>query len=190
VQKTLNKIYLANERLIKLVNDLLDLSRMESGKLQYEFKNFDFARLIDSIIGEFRIQASDKGIHIVWERADNPVFLWGDQWKLRQVVFNLVDNAIKYTSAGRIEMRLEKEDNNIKLTVSDTGMGISSESIPLIFQKFSRKGKPSKINVQGTGLGLYIAKRIVDDHKGQIWAESSGEGGGSTFYLKLPIKSK
>ena len=187
---TMNKVYLSNERLIKLVNDLLDLSRMESGRMKYEFAEMDLRALVDSIVDEFQLPAKDKGIRILWipSRVGSLPKIFGDAWKLRQVIFNLIDNSLKYTNAGDIEIKLEKEDDSLKLSVKDSGIGMSRETAVSVFHKFVRGGKDaSRANAGGTGLGLYIAKRIVDDHKGEIWAESKGEGKGSTFFVTLPI---
>ncbi len=187
VAKTLNKIYLSNERLIKLVNDLLDLSRMESGKLRYEFADTNIKDLVDSIIDEFQIPARDKGIKIIWnEPVGNFPTIWADGWKLRQVIFNLLDNALKYTNEGSIEISLEKEENGIKLGVKDSGVGMSSETLGMVFHKFARGREGAKIDTGGVGLGLYIAKKIIDDHHGELWPESAGEGKGSTFFVRLP----
>jgi len=187
---TMNKVYLSNERLIKLVNDLLDLSRMESGRMKYEFAEMDLKALVDSIVDEFQLPAGDKGIKIGRAPSQSSGFpkVFGDAWKLRQVIFNLIDNSLKYTNTGSIEIKLEKEDDSLKLSVKDSGIGMSQETADAVFHKFVRGGKDaSRANAGGTGLGLYIAKRIVDDHKGEIWAESEGEGKGSTFFVTLPI---
>ncbi|MBI2023758.1 hypothetical protein HYT01_04345 [Candidatus Giovannonibacteria bacterium] len=188
-QKVLNRIYLSNERLIKLVNDLLDLSRIESGKMQYMPSDFDMTELMDSVAEEFKIPALDKEIQIKWKKPEEEIHAWGDQQKVRQVVFNLVDNALKYTPAGTIEIKLEKYDDKAKLSVKDSGIGMSQTTIELLFKKFSRGEKVPTINTEGTGLGLYVAKRIVEDHKGKIWAESLGESKGSVFYMELPTKN-
>ena len=186
VQKTMNKIYFSNERLIKLVTDLLDLSRMESGKLQYEFAEFNMVELADSIVEEFRTPANDRGIAIVWKKTQEALTVWGDSWKLRQVIFNLIDNSLKYTEKGSIAISLQTNNNMVILSVRDTGIGMTPETAHGLFQKFARGKDSSKINSQGLGLGLFIAKKIIDDHQGKLWAESSGEGKGSAFYLELP----
>ncbi len=192
LSSTVNKMYLSNERLIKLVNDLLDLSRMESGRMKYEFAEMDLEEVIDSTVDEFQLPAKDKGIKLVWKNNQKEYpKIWGDAWKLRQVVFNLIDNALKYTSSGHIEIKLEKEDDGLTLTVRDEGIGMTSETLGAIFQKFvrGREGEVAKVNAVGVGLGLFIAKRIVDDHNGKIWVKSEGEGKGSMFFVKLPLAS-
>lgn len=188
MKKTLNKIYLSNERLIKLVADLLDLSRMESGKMKYEFANFNFIELVDSIVDEFKIPASDKGLDLRWTAPAESLTVWGDSWKLRQVIFNLIDNSLKYTEKGWIEVGVKPDKDIITLTVKDSGIGMSADTAHALFQKFSRGHDSSKVNAQGLGLGLFIAKKIMDDHRGRLWPESDGEGKGSTFFFQMPIK--
>lgn len=180
----LNHVYSSTGRLIALVNDLLDMSRMESGKMQYILAEFDLSELADSIVGEFRIPASDKGVAIIWQKESTPVPVWGDQEKLRQVVFNLVDNALKYTQKGAIQINIVSEAGFVELSVKDSGAGMSKETTQRLFNKFAR----GATGTQGTGLGLYVAKRIVEDHKGELWAESEGEGKGSVFHLRLTAK--
>jgi signal transduction histidine kinase len=184
--KALNHMYISNEQLIRLVNELLDMTRIEAGRMQYTFGEFDFNQLVNFAVEEFRIAGDDKGVKIVWENKGKPVMVWGDQTKLREVVFNLIDNALKYTRAGDIVVKLEQKPDSAQLSVKDSGIGMSRKTISQLFQKFSRGAADAKVGTEGTGLGLYVAKRIVDDHKGELWAESSGEEKGSTFYLKLP----
>ena len=185
-RKTLNKIYLSNERLVKLVADLLDLSRMESGKLQYEFAEFNIVDVVDSTIDEFKIPTSDRGIALIWKKPEETLAVWGDSWKLRQVIFNLIDNGLKYTEKGAVAVSLKKANNTVTLAVKDTGIGMTPEIAHGLFQKFARGKDSSRVNAQGLGLGLFIAKKIIDDHQGKLWAESEGEGKGSVFYIELP----
>jgi signal transduction histidine kinase len=179
-------MYISNEQLIRLVNELLDMTRIEAGRMQYTFGEFDFNQLVNFAVEEFRIAGDDKGVKIVWENKGKPVMVWGDQTKLREVVFNLIDNALKYTRAGDIVVKLEQKPDSAQLSVKDSGIGMSRKTISQLFQKFSRGAADAKVGTEGTGLGLYVAKRIVDDHKGELWGESAGEGKGSTFYLQLP----
>lgn len=111
-----------------------------------------------------------------------------DEEKMRQVVMNLIDNSIKYTKKGKVEVALSREKNKIKFCVWDTGIGISAKDLPNLFKKFSRGTGTSLIDTEGTGLGLFVAKQMVEIHKGKVWAESEGEGKGSRFCFLLPIK--
>lgn len=181
-------VYTSTTRLIRLVNDLLDMSRMESGRMQYTFGEFDLNKLADSVAAEFKTAAAEKGIAIRWRKEKKPIFVRGDEEKIRQVVFNLVDNALKYTQRGMIEITVKSEYGKAVLSIRDSGAGMSSETIGRLFKKFARGDTGPKAKTHGTGLGLYVAKRIVDDHRGELWAESEGEGKGSVFYLRLLTK--
>ena len=110
-----------------------------------------------------------------------------DNEKLRQVFMNLVDNSIKYTAQGSVRVSVKLEDDAVVTRVSDSGMGIDPTDLPNLFQKFSRGKGMSLVHTEGTGLGLYVAREMVNAHGGKIWAESSGKGQGSTFIVSLPI---
>lgn len=114
-----------------------------------------------------------------------------DRKKIREVVLNLIDNSIKYTPPkGKVDIYLKIEKHDLLLAVKDTGLGLSSDTIPKLFEKFSRGEGVSAIDTEGVGLGLFVAKNIIDAHNGEIWAESEGEGKGSAFYFSLPIPKK
>ena len=116
--------------------------------------------------------------------------LTADVGKLTQVATNLIDNAIKYTKEGKVEVRLTKLKNKYRVTITDTGVGMDEVTIKRLFQKFSRADDASKTNVNGTGLGLYVAKQLAEAHGGKLWAESAGVGKGSTFNVELPTNFK
>jgi signal transduction histidine kinase len=181
----LSKVSVSTERLITLVNDLLDMSSMESGKMQYNFAEFDFAGLVDSVAAEFIDPAKEKAVILTWQKPTQPIIIKCDERKLRQVVFNLVDNALKYTQKGFVEIKLIKEVDAVELSVKDSGVGMSPETIAHLFEKFSRAKTGAAAKAEGTGLGLYVAKRIVNDHQSELWAESEGPGRGSVFHLRL-----
>ncbi len=182
----LNKIFLSNERLIKLVNDLLNLSRIERGKLQFNFKERQLADILDSVIAELQMLATRRGLKIIYNRVDLPL-LKIDEDKLRQVFINIIDNAIKYTPKGTITIKTYLDENNVIIAVHDTGIGMKQEDINSIYEKFQRGKTGIDICPSGTGIGLYIAHKIVEAHNGRIWAESKGVNQGSTFYIKLPL---
>lgn len=193
-RETLGKVYTSNERLIHLVNDLLDLSRIEQGKWQYNLAKVAVGPMIQSVIGELKIAAQSKNLLLHFQKPSNAekFLAWADEEKLRQSVLNLVDNAIKYTEKGEIEVRLEVDINPtlMRLSVKDTGMGLSIDDKSRIFQRFSRGKDSFKMNTGGTGLGLFVAKKIVEDHGGRIFAESPGLGKGSTFIILVPFYRK
>ncbi len=194
----LEKTYESAERLVKLVNDLLDLSHMEGGKMKFEFSKVEFGQLVGSVVEELTSQAQRKDLKLECKIPDEKLFVRADEAKLRQVAMNLIDNAIKYTDLGFVNVALEKEaiseqisiNTNravtyVKFSVKDSGMGMRPEEIANLFQKFVRGVNAPRLYTEGAGVGLYVAKKIVDEHHGRIWAESEGEGKGSTFFVKL-----
>ncbi len=188
INDNLKKVFSANERLINLVENLLDISRIESGRQEF---NFSRARLEDMaavVVDNFKNNAKDKKLILIFHKPSSPtpeVKLDAD--KIHEVMMNFVDNAIKYTKKGKVEVSVQANDGHVTYCVKDNGMGISSEVMPVLFQKFSRGKGSFRSHTEGLGLGLYVAKMMIDAHKGKIWAESDGEGKGSRFCFSLPI---
>ena len=180
-----SRIFQSSNNLQIIVEDLLNVSKIEQGGMKYEMANFDFASLVKSITKDLSINAKGKNLELKYITPENEVFnVHGDQIKLRQVVLNFVDNAIKYTKVGHIETSIIKKDGKIIFSVKDTGMGLTPEIIDTLFQKFNR-GDGARMNTSGSGLGLYLAKEIVRAHDGKVWIESEGLGKGSTFFVEL-----
>lgn len=176
------------KRLNKLVADLLTLARSDSNELQLLKKTVNLGELIENSIQTFRQLAAVKGIRIETQ-IQHPLELSGDQERLQQLLVILLDNALKYTDEqGTITVSCRREGNAIALSVKDTGVGISPQDIPYIFDRFFRADKMRSRQQEGTGLGLSIAKWIVDAHGGKIRAESE-EGEGTRIYVQLPLKS-
>jgi len=182
----LNKTYESAERLIKLVNDLLDLSHMEGGKMRYEFKKVELAAMVQSVFEELAPQAARKNLKFEFNRPAGEFNVWADEEKLRQVAMNLIDNAIKYTKEGGVVLSLVDTGGQIEFSVKDTGLGMSPQEIPKLFQKFVRGTTAPRMYTDGSGIGLYVAKKVMDEHRGQIGAQSAGAGQGSTFFIKMP----
>ena len=185
----LRKVYASNEKLIILVNDLLDLSRIESGRIVYNFSPIFAAAFTENIVEELRSKAVAKNLTLKFNKqADGDLFIfYGDKNTLAQALFNIIDNGIRYTDQGKVEVDLIVDDNDIMWKIRDTGAGINNEEKKNLFQKMKRGERISHIYTEGTGLGLYVAKKIIDAHNGSIWAESEGIGKGSIFYVKMPI---
>ena len=185
----LRKVYASNEKLIMLVNDLLDLSRIESGRIVYNFSPIFAAAFTENIVEELRSKAVAKNLTLKFNKqADGDLFIfYGDKNTLAQALFNIIDNGIRYTDQGKVEVDLIVDDNDIMWKIRDTGAGINNEEKKNLFQKMKRGERISRIYTEGTGLGLYVAKKIIDAHNGNIWAESEGIGKGSIFYVKIPI---
>ncbi|MFA4941793.1 MAG: ATP-binding protein, partial [Patescibacteria group bacterium] len=188
IRDPLVKVYESGERLIRLVENLLNISRIESGRLQFSYEVMPLEKIVDSVVGELSGYAAKKGLKLEYAKDEKLPSIKIDEEKIRQVVMNLIDNAIKYTKRGKILVSLKKEKNNIQFCVADNGMGISKEDLPNLFKKFSRGANTSTVHTEGTGLGLYVAKEMIDAHNGKIWAESKGKGKGSKFCFEIPIK--
>jgi signal transduction histidine kinase len=187
-KENLLKVYEANERLIRLVEDLLSISRIESGKLKLHFEITQLEITVESVVKELTKAASSKGLSLSYAKADKETEkVKIDPDKIRQVVMNLIDNSIKYTKEGAIVVKVETIKDKIRFTVKDTGLGIKKEDLANLFKKFSRGTGVSLVHTEGTGLGLYVAKMMIEIHQGKIWAESPGEGQGSSFCFELPI---
>ncbi|HET8575436.1 MAG TPA: ATP-binding protein [Candidatus Paceibacterota bacterium] len=189
----ISRIFESSKRLIVIVDDFLDLRKIEQGQMKYTFAFFDMKALVTSVVEEMTPMAKEKKLSLVYEdNREDHYALRGDQGKLRQVVSNLIDNSVKYTDAGEVRVYLEKigdpsaQGGKIRLSVSDHGIGILPDEIETLFHKFSRTIGAKKINTTGSGLGLYVAAEIMRAHGGKIWAESAGHGKGSKFTLELP----
>lgn len=187
-KQPMENVYESNERLINLINDLLNISRLEAGKLKLEPEEVSPEELVKSVINELKIKTKEKGIYLRMEKLAKPLpKILIDRAKIRQVVLNIVDNAIRYTEKGGITIKLKIENLKLKIVISDTGEGMNEQELSKIFKSFSRGLAGSKHYTEGAGLGLYVAKRFVEMHKGRAWAESEGKGKGSTFYIELPV---
>lgn len=172
------------DRLLKLINDLLDLSKLESGLLPINIQDSRIEEAIQRTLYEMRPIAENKGVSIEADFGNNIPKIPMDGFRMQQVLTNLLSNAIKFTnSGGRISIILYKEENDIIVKVSDTGEGIPEDALGRIFDKFHQLGDKKA----GTGLGLPIVKHIVDAHGGRVWAESE-LGKGSTFSFTLPLR--
>ncbi len=178
------------ERLLILVENLLNVSRIERGAIALAPIAVDWVAAVDQIVSDFRNRAIEKNIELVFVKPQNPVsFLHVDKVRIGEVLSNLLANAINYTNSnGKVTVAVEQKGNEIWTSVTDTGRGIPAEAISHLFTKFFRvsQGMTKEQNSHGTGLGLYISRAIVEMHKGRIWVNSS-VGKGSTFVFALPL---
>lgn len=189
LRDALNKVYLANERLIQLVEDLLNISRIESGRLEYKFDFYRMEDLVNELYDTFVLRARDKGLELTIKKPRKPLpAVEMDYSKIREVVSNLIDNAIKYTEEGSVTVIIEKHFNTVRVTVSDTGIGVPKELVSQLFEKFSRGKDTNRLHVEGTGLGLYVGRNLVDAHHGRMWVESGGSGRGAKFIVDIPLE--
>lgn len=187
---SLKKVYQSNERLIQLVENLLDISRIESGRLEFNFKEGRLESVVDSVVDELKGNAGAKGLKLEYKKPAKPLpKIIFDEQKIRQVIMNLIDNAIKYTKQGSISVEIGAQGKNINFCVADTGMGVSQSDMPNLFMKFSRGKGVSLVHTSGSGLGLYVGRMMIEAHKGKIWGESAGADKGAKFCFSLPIKN-
>ena len=189
IADVLDKIYTANDRIVHLVEDLLNISRMESGRLKYEYAEVNIPEFLNELRDTFALVAKKKGLDLTFEVPAGALApAWIDRQKAFEVVSNLIDNAIKYTSAGSVRVRAESVLGFVCISVADTGVGIDPDMMPVLFQKFSRGKESGKMHVSGTGLGLYVGKSMIEAQGGHIGVTSEGAGKGSTFFVELPVK--
>ncbi|MCH7828509.1 HAMP domain-containing histidine kinase [Patescibacteria group bacterium] len=194
-KKPITNIYDSNERLIRLVNDLLNISRIESGRIKMEPQKAKLQEVLQGVVDELKIKAKQKNLKLVLRKPKLPLPSFNlDPAKMRNVVLNIIDNAIRYTAKGSITLRLTPQPENrnlqtksVLITIKDTGEGMSKEELQHLFESFTRGKTGTKMWTEGAGLGLYIAKQFVQMHKGKIWAKSPGKGKGSTFFIELPV---
>ena len=193
-KEALERVALSTEQLIKLIANMLDLSRIEGGRIKYEFSPHNFIHLIEGIIKEFHPHAKEKNVTFHFENDAKTLDPFSfDADKMRDVVINLIDNAIKYAKEGhgQVTVRLEyagKNQDRVRLSIRDNGIGIKMEDIPRLFNKFIRSDEAQKVDPGGMGIGIYFVKRVVEDHGGKVGVESEGIGKGSTFFFELPIR--
>jgi signal transduction histidine kinase len=171
------------KRLERLSSNILDIARIESGTLPLSIQEFNLNDMLSPLIQDTRNELKKRGKEdlMIHYAADNNIVLKGDNERLSEVVWNLLDNATKFTEKGAISIVTTKDDNYITLAIKDSGSGINSNVLPKLFTKFVTKSE------KGTGLGLYISKSIIEAHGGKIWAKNNNDGKGSTFTFTLPL---
>jgi len=175
---------------IQIVNELLDISQFQLGKEVVILQpDIDIESMLKEIVGEIKIEAEKKNLYLKVERPKEFLpKIKADPTKLKVALFNLVDNAVKYTKEGGVSIKVQTTDSKLQIAVKDTGMGVPKEELPDIFTRvFERSKEAQKSNTTGRGIGLYLTANIIKSHHGEIWAESEGVGKGSTFFVELPV---
>jgi signal transduction histidine kinase len=211
----LNDIFVSGENLLSLINDILDLSKIESGAIHLDPGRFSLHELIRSSAGIFKEKMAKHNIRLDYGLADSPDEIVADQRKVKQIMVNLLSNAMKFTpDGGAISVRArevhgaqpiahgenmtgyepsardyEPDAGFVEISVSDTGIGISQEDIPKLFQSFQQLESPYQKKYGGTGLGLFLTKRLVEMHGGRIWVESE-PGKGAKFTFAIPMRTE
>jgi signal transduction histidine kinase len=185
LQSSLQAMKRSVDRLHGLTNELLDLRRIQAGRLRVNLESMNFREILEESVKEIQAQTDQKKQRVHLEVTEGPLPAHGDPTRLRQVLMNLVNNASKFTpEEGAITIKVDDDGDTIKCKISDTGIGIRKEDLPKVFEPFSNINKPG--NIQTVGLGLSITKGIVEAHGGKITVESDGEGKGATFTFTIP----
>ena len=180
-----NQIILTEaKRLATLINDVLDISKIEEGKIDLVKSEFTFNEIIAPLLEEYKRQAQEKGIIFRAEIPEQKIYLFADKNRIIQVLDNVLSNALKFTTQGRITLMVQSMYRECEIIITDTGVGIPKKDIPFLFQKFYRVSRAGS-EIPGTGLGLAFVKQIIDLHKGYVTIKSE-EDKGSTVVIKLP----
>ncbi|NJL96124.1 MAG: hypothetical protein HC915_21540 [Anaerolineae bacterium] len=184
-EETLRKVIGSGEHLLALINDILDISKIEVGMMELFVEEFNLVAELYSVAATGKGLVKNKPVEMKYSIPDDLPHLTGDRRRIHQVLLNLVSNAVKFTKQGEVTMQAVREGDSVLITVQDTGAGIAPEDHALIFQSFKQTRQGMREH-QGTGLGLPISKAFVEAHGGRIWLEAA-PGSGTTFYVRLPL---
>jgi signal transduction histidine kinase len=182
----LKNIASATDRLNDLVNDLLDVSRIEQGRIEVSPDTIDVMQVINDIVDQFSVNAQKKNLKLLVDTEQEEMYIYADKERVRQIIINLVGNAIKYTPKGSVTVQVSKEKKKAKIIVKDTGLGMSADAMKNLFSKFYRIKTDQTQKITGTGLGLWISRELARKMNGDLTAESM-ENVGSQFILTLPL---
>ncbi len=188
-KKIITDVFESASRLARTINVFLNVSRIEAGRFKLTKAPIDMNTVTEGVIKELKQQAAIKNVKLEWIPPAKPCTIIVDGDKVREVVLNLVDNSIKYTQEGFVRVTQDMTPTEFHFQVTDSGMGILPEEVGTLFKKFVRGTGVAQVNTSGSGLGLYIAQRVVKEHGGKIWVESPGVGKGSTFQFTIPIET-
>jgi signal transduction histidine kinase len=188
-EEYLKDIYASGNHLLSLINDILDLSKIEAGRMELELTDFDLPTAIENALTLVRERAGRRSIALHTDIDARLGQIQADERKVRQVILNLLSNAIKFTpEGGRIDVGAVPKDGLVEVSVSDTGIGIAPEDQEKVFEEFRQVGTAAK-KIEGTGLGLTLCRKFVELHSGRIWVKSQ-VGEGSTFTFTIPVRRR
>jgi len=190
VGKVIKELYQNSERMSRLINTFLNISRIEANRLMLNKTEVDFTELLRTTFNDFKPEAKKKNLKYLLHLPKKNICFYMDSDKIKDVVINLIDNAIKYTLQGEVVISAEMDAKKLTIKVEDTGVGMKPSEIDNLFQKFSRGIGIAQINTGGSGLGLYIVRKITEAHCGKAFAKSRGKDKGSVFGVELPICKK
>ena len=184
-----NDVLEAGRHLLSLINDVLDLAKIEAGKMELELSQVAVPDVLRAAVSIHSERANRSGVELALHTQPEQITITADERRVRQIVFNLLSNAVKFTPAdGRVDLRARLDDGQVEIAVTDTGPGIAAEDLEAIFEEFEQTGDGKQAE-EGTGLGLPLSRKLVELHGGRLWAESA-PGKGSTFYFTLPARQE
>ena len=185
----LKDIHSSGQHLLSLINDILDLSKIEAGRMELELSQFDLATALQNALTLVRERAMRHGIALGLEVGEGVGQVRADERKVKQIVLNLLSNAVKFTpDGGKVDVRARMDTDKVAVSVIDTGIGIAKDDLEMVFEEFRQAGRDYTKKAEGTGLGLALTKRFVELHGGSI-SLASEPGKGSTFTFTLPVGS-
>jgi signal transduction histidine kinase len=186
VKTAVQQMMTTTESMEHLINNYLNIFKIEQNEIEYYFSKLNIKKEIEEVINGImpKIKLLEINFKFVSDFKQGP-FLIGDSNKLKEVILSLLENSIEYVEKGNIEVRLQEINSKLLITIKDDGLGINKDLLPTLFNKFIRGEHAKRKNVKGSGLGLFISKKIIEEHQGRIWAESEGEGKGSSFFIEL-----
>ena len=186
--EVIKKFQILTQGMIKMVNDFLNMAQFQLGREVVLLKpGVELLPMLEEITTELEFKAKTKGVYLKMEKPEGKILIKADREKLKAALFNIFDNAVKYTQKGGADIKVEKNEG-VKIIVSDTGIGIPKDKIKNLFDSmFERGDEAKKLDTVGSGVGLYLSGQIIKAHNGKVWAESGGDGKGSIFYVELPI---
>lgn len=188
LKEPMTRIYQSTSFLGFLINDFLNVSRIDKGEMEFTIEDFNLSDLLAKTMDEFSVSANAAKLDLIREFSEEKIVsVRADKNKVKQIISNLVDNAIKYTPRGYVSVNLNIKNRNAVISIKDSGIGLTSKIKNQLFKKFIRDASASKVNVTGSGLGLYVASMMAKGMNCRIWAESAGENQGTTFFVEVPV---
>lgn len=189
MREKIEQIYHMNDRLVHLINNMLNVSRIEKQKMEFICGPFDLVRVANQVVEEMTYKAQERGLELRFVRPEGPVSVYADEDKVAEVLTNVIDNAVKYTLKGSVQLSIEErpKKGGVIVRVADTGIGIPESSRAGIFKKFYRPNREANLMTQGTGLGLYICDVFMRGMGGKIWVERTVENEGTTIAFIVPV---
>jgi len=184
----IENIQRSSEKLGHLINDYLNVAKIEKGEMQYSIDSVNLKELLREVVDDFQMLAKDHKVGLIFDcDYDKSILIKADKVKTKQIFSNLIENGIKYTKEGSVTVKCNVTEEKITVSIKDTGIGIQKEKLQSIFGKFARAEEAIKMDVGGTGLGLFVAKIMTEAQGGKIWVESEGIMKGATFYVEMPL---